>query len=229
MIIAGARVKAAMLSPGPHDPLDSPRDKYDFEVLLTTLRGGYAGTTQEQRLYFNYPGSRDDSSSYRDFLARLQEATQLSIIPPLEPGEPYRTSSGFMDDTSALHGFDDDTGTPANALGIMLHTPPDSFTTAPAPINPRRDVKGYTVNDGPWIYTSVLNGQKSMIGKLGPEEHKKLSDKDSYDNMILVLEKQVGYMKNEKGVTQTVKALPKALVVHITHVRDAVGPMSKRY
>lgn len=210
-----------MLSPDAHDPFNSLRDKYDFIVVLTTLRGGYAGTTQKQRLYFNFPETRDDSTSYFTFLARLQEATQLSVIPPLEPGEPYRPSLGPADETETRHNHDEDTGSPVNALGIMLPTPPDSFTTASAPLQPKRDEEGYTVKDGAWIYTSKLY-QRVVEGKLGLEKDKKVTDKSSYDNMLLVLKSQkVTALNKEKGRV-AVKPPQGTLIVEITHVRNPV-------
>ncbi|KAL5322709.1 hypothetical protein ACEPPN_010684 [Leptodophora sp. 'Broadleaf-Isolate-01'] len=222
VIVASARIKAAMLSPDAHDPFNSLRDKYDFIVVLTTLRGGYAGTTQKQRLYFNFPETRDDSTSYFTFLARLQEATQLSVIPPLEPGEPYRPSLGPADETETRHNHDEDTGSPVNALGIMLPTPPDSFTTASAPLQPKRDEEGYTVKDGAWIYTSKLY-QRVVEGKLGLEKDKKVTDKSSYDNMLLVLKSQkVTALNKEKGRV-AVKPPQGTLIVEITHSMDAAA------
>ncbi|KAG4441399.1 hypothetical protein IFR05_003086 [Cadophora sp. M221] len=222
LIVASARIKAAMLSPDVHDPFNSPQDKYDFIVVLTTLRGGYAGTTQKQRLYFNFPETRDDYTSYTTFLAQLQEATQLSMIPPLEPGEPYSTLSGPTDGAKTPSNNDEDTSSPVNALGIMLPTPPDSFTTASAPLLPKRDEKGYTVKDGAWIYTSKLC-QRVMEGKLGQEKDKKITDKTSYDNMLLVLKSQRLTTLNEVNQRVTVMPPQGALVVEITHSMDAAA------
>ena len=95
-----------MLTPETQDAFAS-QDHFDFTVLLTTLRGGYAGTTQTQRLYFNFPKKNDTLSSYADFLALLQDASQLSVIPPLKPGEPYRTS-GFTSNPPPRYGDDND-------------------------------------------------------------------------------------------------------------------------
>ncbi|KAH7412796.1 hypothetical protein BKA64DRAFT_770558 [Cadophora sp. MPI-SDFR-AT-0126] len=213
LIIAGARIKAATLAPEPQDASAS-RDHFDFTVLLTTLRGGYAGTTQTQRLYFKFPGEKDALSSYATLLARLQDATQLSVIPPLEPGEPYRTSSSTTD-PAPLHGGDGDANTPVNALRIMLPTPPDSFTTFPA-TQLRRDRKGYTILDGAWIYTSK-RGNIVLKGKLGEEKDKKLDDKASYDNMVEILKDQD---TARKGQNEKSSPSPGALVVEITHSMD---------
>ncbi|KAK0127259.1 hypothetical protein ONS96_006810 [Cadophora gregata f. sp. sojae] len=148
-------------------------------------------------------------------LVQLQDATQLSVIPPLEPGEPYRTSSTTTDPPSR-NGDNVDANNPVNALGIMLPTRPASFTTFPFSQS-RRDEQGYTIRDGPWIYTSKKN---SIIlkGKLGEEKGKKLEDKISYDNMIQIL-------RGERvSVTQmSVNASPSslcALVVEIIHSMD---------
>ncbi|KAL2064254.1 hypothetical protein VTL71DRAFT_4748 [Oculimacula yallundae] len=216
--IASARIKAAMLAPDPRDPIGQKRESFDFVVSLTTLRGGYAGTTQRQRLFFSFPENYHDSKSYIDFLAQLQDATQLCTIPPLEPGEPYRASSGSTGRFLEGYDYDEDNGIPVNALGIMPPTPPDSFTTTPAPLRPKRDVRGYTLDDGPWIYTSKL-GFKVLKGKSGAEEGKKLIDKRSYDNMIQMLRSPTTiFLKDRKEKIQTPK--PGTLVVDIIHSMD---------
>ncbi|KAH7348479.1 hypothetical protein BKA65DRAFT_550551 [Rhexocercosporidium sp. MPI-PUGE-AT-0058] len=222
ILVAGARVKAAMLLPELHDPLVLSRDKCDFIVLLTTLRGGYAGTTQKHRLYFSFPETGDHSTSYITFLARLQEATQLSVIPPLEPGEPYCTSSGPMDEAPVNRNGDEDIGTPVNALGIMLLTPPGSFTTTSTPLQSKGGGKGYTLNDGAWIYTSKLC-QRVVEGKLGPEEDKRLTDKASYDDMLQVLKRQKVFFRNNEGGRTAAKPPLGALVVDITHSMDTAA------
>jgi len=202
-----------MLTPETQDAFAS-QDHFDFTVLLTTLRGGYAGTTQTQRLYFNFPKKNDTLSSYADFLALLQDASQLSVIPPLKPGEPYRTS-GFTSNPPPRYGDDNDSNVPANALGIMLPTPPDSFTTAPTP-QLKRDTKGYTILDGPWIYT-IKRGKNILKSNLREERDRKLDDKVSYDNMVQLLKDQKG---SEIGNDQkSSPSSPGTLVVEIVHVR----------
>lgn len=202
-----------MLGPEPQAAFAS-RDHFDFTVLLTTLRGGYAGTTQTQRLYFNFPKKNDTLSSYVDFLALLQDASQLSVIPPLKPGEPYRTS-GFTSDPPIRYGETSDPNVPANALGVMLPTPPDSFTTEPTP-EPEQDTKGYTILHGPWIYT-IKRGQNILKSHLREERDRKLDGKVAYDNMVQLLKDQKG---SEIGNGQkSSPSSPGTLVVEIIHVR----------
>ncbi|CZT48769.1 uncharacterized protein RSE6_09516 [Rhynchosporium secalis] len=219
-LVAAARVKAAMLAEDLYNPIDLPRNLIDFVVHLTSLRGGHAGTTQIQRLCFRFPDNPYDSSSYISFLAQLQEATQLSTITPLEPGEPYRTT--LKNESYDDHGFNEDTGTPSNALGIMLPTPPDSFTTTPAPLQPKRDVKGYTINDGPWVYTSKRHW-KVLTGKTGEEKDRKITDKNSYNNMIQILKAQTTIVVSKEGKKEVVKPVIGTLFVEIMHTLDAAA------
>jgi hypothetical protein len=141
-----------------------------FKIYLHTLVGGHGDNFVVTKLFFNY------TTPFVYFLAILRDATQLCIIPPIdlyakydnrrayspEPfsNSPSRRNSQFNVNLSRR-------GSPAS-ISRESHT---SRLRSPG-------ARGYTLNDGPWIYRIAVRGS----GHQGP--NLELSDDRSYSMMI---------------------------------------------
>ncbi|CAL3968681.1 unnamed protein product [Diplocarpon coronariae] len=156
------------------------RAKHEFDVLLVTLRGGFPGNIDTQRLYFDF------ITEYHTFLAVLQDASQLSVIPPVDFNKITKIASPTGD-------FDDEAGqSQQSALELIIPSPANlltmgsgsSFRQSPKEENTDR---GYTVAHGPWLYRVVRNLEIiSGRGKNGIDawDREIGKDKSSYLAMI---------------------------------------------
>ncbi|PBP22911.1 hypothetical protein BUE80_DR006184 [Diplocarpon rosae] len=125
------------------------RDKHEFDVLLVTLRGGFPGNIATQRLYFDF------STEYHTFLAELQDASQMSVIPPVDVKLTETTSP-------SVESHDEVDQNHQNALEIILPSPTNSLATGSGSsllqsFKGKNTDRGYTVAHGPWLYRVVRN------------------------------------------------------------------------
>ncbi|PBP27071.1 hypothetical protein BUE80_DR001991 [Diplocarpon rosae] len=155
------------------------RAKHEFDVLLVTLRGGFPGNIDTQRLYFDF------STEYHTFLAELQDASQLSVIPSVDVKLTKTTSSSVE--------FDDEVGpNQQNALGI-IHPSPTNPLAVGSGSSLRQSLKekitdrGFTVAHGPWLYRVVRNLEViSVRQKNGVDDWNREIGKDRSSYLTMV-------------------------------------------
>ncbi|EKD17565.1 uncharacterized protein L3040_006684 [Drepanopeziza brunnea f. sp. 'multigermtubi'] len=168
------------------------RGKHGFEVLVTTLRNGHPQNRETTSLYFRY------TTKYHEFIEELRITTHKSAIPPINVAQ--------------LHSYDKNevADTQSKASGIAFPTLPHSFTAPSGPSSPRfqsqRDVQGYTLADGPWLYRVALNLNVISNCKAGAPPDREIKDADTYREMIDFLKDQ--------GKKKTAEAVITVLVKH---------------
>jgi hypothetical protein len=136
-----------------------------FQVKLQRLIGGFGGNTQTQTLYFPY------TTPFTEFLDALREATSLCTIPPEDSNEKK-----FLNFRKPSQGHNEVevTETALESQNITTVTLPESSVTKPASpdshsakntLLPPRNLKGYLLTDGDWIYKKQkihLRGDKKI-------------------------------------------------------------------
>ncbi|KAI9047972.1 hypothetical protein LZ554_007773 [Drepanopeziza brunnea f. sp. 'monogermtubi'] len=168
------------------------RGKYGFEVLVTTLRNGHPRNRETTSLYFGY------TTKYHEFIEELRITTHNSAIPPINVAQ--------------LHSYDKNevADTQSKTSGIAFPTLPHSFTIPSGPSSPRfksqRDVQGYTLADGPWLYRIALNLNIIPNCKAGTPPDREIRDAKTYQEMIDFLK--------DKGEKKTAEAVITVLVKH---------------
>jgi hypothetical protein len=170
-----------------------------FKVYLHTLVGGHGDNFVVTKLFFSY------TTPFVYFLAILRDATQLCVIPPIdlyakytnrrayspEPfsNSPSRRNSQFNVDLSRR-------GSPARMWQ-------DSHTGRPRSPGAR----GYTLNDGPWIYRIAVRGSGQKGANL------ELNDDRSYSMMIDTL---------KTGNTKVSGNEHVVILMHVSNTPDAL-------
>jgi hypothetical protein len=141
-----------------------------FKIYLHTLVGGHGDNFMVTKLFFNY------TTPFIYFLAILRDATQLCVIPPIDLYAKYANRRAyspepFSNSPSRRNSqFNIDQSRRGSPAGIPQGSHPGR------PRSP--GARGYTLNDGPWIYRIAVRGS----GHQGPSLE--LSDDRSYWMMI---------------------------------------------
>jgi hypothetical protein len=132
-------------------------------VTLKTLIGGYADLSQKTSLYFNY------GTSFEVFLLMLRDATQRSVIPPIDFSETSAArcessmdrapDSASQTSTSQLGRQQSGSGRESKQANERSYGPNNSSYASSSqgdtkPHNQPRCIydRGYTLADGPWLY-----------------------------------------------------------------------------
>jgi hypothetical protein len=161
-----------------------------FTGILRYLVGGHGGNRRESVFYFNY------STSFPLFQIVLRDATQLSTIPPIDLDQQISTkeenSPSLSPDTSSQissihYGRQIEQG--GSDRGSESSQKPHSFVSPvlgskdfldqqvrPKPC--RASTRGYTIDDGPWLYYLGRKGQARN------EHYEEIKDEDSYLKMV---------------------------------------------
>jgi hypothetical protein len=141
-----------------------------FKIYLHTLVGGHGDNFVVTKLFFNY------TTPFIYFLAVLRDATQLCVIPPIDLYAKYANRRAyspepFSNSPSRRNSqFNVDLSRRGSSAG-MSQDPHSSRPRSPG-------ARGYTLNDGPWIYRIAVRGS----GHQGP--NLELSEDRSYSMMI---------------------------------------------
>lgn len=149
---------------------------YDFKVILTTLKGGYGDYLITTELFFEY------ANHFSHFLSALKDATQLSVIPPVEINRHYTYERAHSPDK--YHGSRSRSRSTIyndSSRGSPTGRSREPELALPIPKTRNRDARGYTLDDGPWIYRIAIGNQ------LQPGQDKNLYDEGSYLEMLQAL------------------------------------------
>jgi hypothetical protein len=159
--------------------------KYDFEVQLNTLRGGYANCRERVTIYFDF------KVQFWSFLEALQEATALCVIPPPDLRKQYGVgaedayshsapskngksriiphfSGGGMAVKAALKDKEVARGSSPTCSRTHRYQKPEA-----------RKPRGYTLEHGPWLWYKMSKQQKGW---------EKITDYQSFTRMIYHME-----------------------------------------
>ena len=148
-------------------------------MYLIRLINGHGGSITQNCLYFSY------NNSFYHFLRTLQQETIFRSAPPFDLSTHTARLSNTDPESSCLSTSHDEilTGASVRKVHRSVHDSRDSHaaasSTSPpsAPNVPRNKEKGYTLDDGPWIYR-LRNGTSNR----GP--YMILKDEKSYLKMI---------------------------------------------
>jgi hypothetical protein len=142
-----------------------------FKVYLHTLVGGHGDNFVVTKLFFNY------REPFVSFLSALRDATQLSVIPPVDPDSKYHQAYSPDPYTNLPSQRNNQFSIDLSRRGSPAGIPQDYHTSrARSP-----GARGYTLNDGSWIYRIAVRGS----GQQGP--NLELTDDRSYRAMVETL------------------------------------------
>ncbi|RFU34942.1 hypothetical protein B7463_g1381, partial [Scytalidium lignicola] len=177
--------------------------KYEFETVLFTLRFRDSGTPMQTKLFFDY------KTPFHTFLDTLRGETRLCTMP---------TKEEIMATTKPVHGLphishQDTEDMPVKSLPSRIKVKyfdqsemAQTSTSTSYPINPtskyRNDSKrGFTLDDGPWIYRFKFEDEAGQLGYLSDEiSYQKMIDqiKLSKKSLIVVLVHSIEKLRLDK-------------------------------
>jgi len=157
-----------------------------FKVNVTHLVGGQNAILRKTLLYFNY------GTSFSLFLIALQDVTKLCVIPPLDLGASFDSDRDHQSTTGGVQSSirnRERSSEGSNQSSQYVKTPLDSPTllaqgsynpgAAANVTRPRSPAaKGYSLDDGPWIYRL---GEKNQVQR---GVYMELVDHSSYVTMV---------------------------------------------
>lgn len=186
--------------------------KYEFKVFLSSLVGGDGGSQKLcARLFFKY----EDNERFSYFLRCLQDETQLSTIPPIGiPESPLSPNfpSKNTERTDEVPGFEEwqfsstSPSTMDSFASSCTFSDSQSLFQPQTPILPprrrRRSIRGYTLEDGPWLYQVAKIGVSNT-----PEVYHELRDLMSYVKMVKTVQ--------EENLSEADKPETAVIIMHV--------------
>lgn len=135
--------------------------KYEFTIQLYLLKGGYGGNHFATKLCSGY------NVPFYSFLKTLQDESQLCVIPPLDDTQPFTIPKG--------PSFGSSTKLTASAFGTAEKEKRVKQRCS--------SVRGYTLEDGPWVYFLVNNASRTR------SDYTEISNQKDYVEMLDTLKK----------------------------------------
>ncbi|KAE8454242.1 hypothetical protein EG329_005167 [Mollisiaceae sp. DMI_Dod_QoI] len=206
--IANARVLSKL--PGDEKFILQPQSKFDYEVILNTLRDGHGGQMNPVYLFMEF------KNSLWYFLSTLQDATQLSTIPPLYLASQY-CDEEQIDFSKSTSSHTSELSSISSGSLASPKAPSETTLTAEASLDElsksahRSDgveARGYTLDHGPWLYR-IVSGRGTSEKK--SKRWHNITGVQSFEKMIKSLQEQS--QNGEKDLTvAVVHSLDKAAI-----------------
>lgn len=164
--------------------------KYDFEVVLNTLRGGYGNCQQFICLYFDY------KVQFWSFVESLRSATMLSTIPPVDLTKQYsldeemdfsRSTSSQGSNSNIVSQYIVEV--PARAGSVSSKVSRENLDESSRTALKFQDdqesritkSRGYTLEHGAWLWHDKSKGIRQW---------REVTDVSSFKKMIAYVEAQ---------------------------------------
>lgn len=163
---------------------------YQLTIFLMTLINGDGATKRHTTIHLS------NRTRFHDFVTILRDATSLCTMP-----EDYQPSPWMIDfEDSPSTPFPDlfnssqstrtlSFGTSSTASSLTLPMHASEFTAASSTRAPNRLLRGFTLDDGPWLY-HVVTSQETET----QPEHE-IRDECTYRKMMAEMEDAKGHAR----------------------------------